>query len=496
MSFMRRNLDQIIDGFSQAKVLVLGDLILDVYLEGTTTRLSPEAPVPVVNVYNEKWYLGGAANTAINVRSLGAEVTFCSVSGNDYGANKASELLDKAGIDTTAMIKDKRRHTIVKERIVGHSQLLARFDRGSESEIDKHIEKHLIQMLYDIYPQCDAVIVSDYNKGVITSKVLLALQDLRQKYPAFLAVDSKRLEVFRSIHPSVVKPNYEEVSNLLPLTRVDSDRITQVKSHWDKISQLTGADWTVVTLDEDGAIAVGPQDVCYEVEGVKVSEPHVIGAGDTFIAAFTLAVFAGCNLHEATKVAVAASSISVAKDYTSCCNQVELRSFFIQRKKIIGSLAELISLCEFYKNQHKKIVLTSGCFDILHSGHVNFLTQAGNLGDIMIVGINDDESIRRIKGPLRPINPLRERMEVLAGLKAVDHLVSFGATQDDTPISLIKVIKPHVFVKGGDYDIGSLPEADSVREAGGCVRFIPLTPDHSTTQVIRRISGLPVQASL
>jgi D-beta-D-heptose 7-phosphate kinase/D-beta-D-heptose 1-phosphate adenosyltransferase len=482
--------DHIISQFFKPTILVLGDIMLDVYLNGTTTRLSPEAPVPVVNVQEEQSFIGGAANVAANLRSLGAKVCFCSVSGKDEGSEKVIGKLDEMGINTDHIIQDPGRHTIIKERIMADSRILARFDKGSEDHISAGTENRLVERLKAVYPLCDAVVIADYGKGVLTPGILHALKKLRKAHPVFLAVDSKDLIKFKPLSPSLVKPNYEESLKLLGLQQAGEDRVKQIKNHGRNICGKTGATLTVVTMDAEGAIAFAGQKTLCQVHARHIDSPHVIGAGDTFISALTLSLICSDSVADALELASAAASISVAKENTACCSNLELRSFFAHQRKNIDSLQTLEEICNLYRKQGKRIVFTNGCFDILHSGHVNYLHQAAKLGDVMIVGLNNDESIRRLKGHNRPINPMGDRIEVLGALGVVDHIVPFGKPEDDTPIEIIKAVRPDIFVKGGDYTKDKLPEAGVVEAYGGEISFISLVPDHSTTNVIRRIRAI------
>lgn len=483
---------QLIDRFQTLNVLVAGDLILDIYLKGDTTRLSPEAPVPVVDIAGEEAFLGGAANVAANIKALGARVSFCSVCGADEGFSKVTALFEKAGITGHCLIKDPHRKTIIKERILAGKQILVRFDQGTETDISEETEEALIDTLKDIYPAFDVVILADYGKGIFTGHVIKAIKTLQGRHPAFLAVDSRRLAQFRVLRPNVVKPNYAEAIQLLNLPHLGGNRKEQIRAFGCGVCKITGADTAVITLDADGAIAYKGKNMRCHVPAGPVAEPKVSGAGDTFISSLSLAMACGTDLPASTRLASIASAIAVTKDDTACCTATELRSFFAKQRKHITDLEEMKEICDWYHAQHKKIVFTNGCFDILHSGHVNYLNLSGKLGDILIVGINTDLSIKRLKGANRPVNPLSDRLKVVAAMEAVDHVISFGEIGKDNPIELIKVIRPDVFVKGGDYAEKQLPEASTVEQLGGMIHFIPLTPNHSTTQVIHKIHELAV----
>jgi len=258
------------------------------------------------------------------------------------------------------------------------------------------------------------------------------------------------------------------------------------------IYSRTGAAIAAVTLDEEGAVIFNGNQPVYCCSAYPVATPNVSGAGDAYISAFTLACLSGADMPAAAELAAAAAAIAIGKQHTACCSWEELNAYLSVNDKYVTDLGQLQHLSAMYKAQGKKIVFTNGCFDILHSGHVNYLGRARELGHVLMVGINTDESIRRIKGSDRPINTLQDRMEVLAAMGAVNHIIPFGNTEDDTPAPLIQVIQPHIFAKGGDYTKESLPEAGLVEQLGGEVILLPLLPGHSTSMIIRRIHTKPV----
>jgi D-beta-D-heptose 7-phosphate kinase / D-beta-D-heptose 1-phosphate adenosyltransferase len=483
---MTADLLNIIDRFFGKKVLVIGDFILDVYLKGSSNRLSPEAPVPVVNVGEKIDVTGGAANTAVNLRALGAEVTLLTVVGMDDEGSKAIRLIQQAGVNTSKIIRYPKRSTIVKTRVLVGNHVVTRFDSGNEDPVDSALEQLLLRYLRFEYSQYDAIVVSDYNKGVITPKLVDMLVALQSVHSKFIAVDSRRLEAFRKLQPNLVKPNYHEAIAMLALPPA-ANRVEQLQQMGAELYEKTHAHMIAVTLDEEGALVFEKDMLRQRVLGCPVSSPNVVGAGDTFVSAFALAYIAGAEIEEASLLASTASTIAVRKADTACCSNRELKTEFTRREKLVHSLEELGHLCAVYKTQGKRIVFTNGCFDILHSGHVSYLNRAKQLGDVLIVGVNTDESIKRIKGAQRPINPLADRVHVLSGLMAIDHIVAFGCIEDDTPKPLIQVVRPDIFVKGGDYTRDKLPEAETVEQVGGEIVFLSLVPDHSTTHIIQQI---------
>ncbi|SEL29060.1 D-glycero-beta-D-manno-heptose 1-phosphate adenylyltransferase [Parapedobacter koreensis] len=473
--------------FEQKTILVIGDFIIDKYIAGGSTRLSPEAPVPVVDIQSDRWVLGGAANVAANLSALGAQVIFCSVIGDDADADRACALASESGVSPDCLIREKARSTLVKTRILADGHPLVRLDRGDDTAISQSSARQLIDHLQRHFDACDGVVIADYHKGVVTPAIIDSLIQLKQKQPKFIAVDSKRLPLFRELVPTLVKPNYAEAVQLLGHESSTKDRRVLLEACGDDLYQKTGAQWTVLTLDKDGSLWFENGKLVFHIGAIPVATPHVCGAGDTFVSACTLALLSGADARRAGALATAAATVAIEKEATSLCTRLELLAKLDNEQKLVTSMKHLQEIRAYYKSMGRRIVFTNGCFDILHSGHVNYLKQAKKLGDILIVGVNDDDSIRRLKGPERPINGVADRLSVLAGLGCIDHLVVFGNPEDDTPAALIGVLAPDVFVKGGDYQVAELPEAKLVESLGGVVQLIPLTADRSTTQLIRRI---------
>jgi D-beta-D-heptose 7-phosphate kinase/D-beta-D-heptose 1-phosphate adenosyltransferase len=486
----------ILGSFANQRVLVIGDLILDIYLNGTTTRISPEAPVPVVDIDYQKMYLGGAANAACNFRSLGADVTFCTATGNDSSATEALAILKEMEIETKNIFQIPSRQTLVKTRIVSGGQVIARFDKGTQHALPPEASEILAQSITRDYEWYDAIVISDYDKGIVTYPVMEAIADLQRKHKKFLAIDSKRLPFFKSLAATFVKPNYDEAIKLLQLKTCTKGRLDQLIKEGHRLYEKTGADLIGVTMDQDGSLFFEQGEASYWAHAPAVAAPHVAGAGDTFLAGFVLA-YASCRQVQASaEIATAAATIAIRKESTSTCSANELKTYFQLESKSVASLYDMHKICESYRQAGKRVVFTNGCFDILHSGHVTYLHRAKELGDVLIVGINTDESIRRLKGPRRPINSLPDRVEVLSALSVIDHIIPFGSAEDDTPISLIETIRPDIFVKGGDYTREKLPEAEAVDEAGGKIIFIPLVPDHSTTSIIEKINAFAEESTI
>jgi D-beta-D-heptose 7-phosphate kinase/D-beta-D-heptose 1-phosphate adenosyltransferase len=475
--------------FKKYKILVLGDFILDVYLQGSCTRLAPEASIPVVDVTSKKYCLGGAANAAANLSGLGAKVMFCTVVGKDAASAQSMRLLKEAGVSTDFIVSDPDRSAIVKTRVTAPSHTLVRFDEGTEDVLDTEAETELINNLHKAYFECDAVLVADYDKGLLTATVISELKKLKLIEDKFIAVDSKRAEVFAEVNPSLLKPNYDEALKLLALPHSHESRVEQLKPYGTHFFRKTNAALIALTLDQDGALFFENGKFVHRNYAPKVKDPNVSGAGDTFISALLLSLISGAAVPIAGEVAATAANIAINKQDTAICHDHELVNMLTAGEKSINMMNQLKQKCRQHRIEGKRIVFTNGCFDILHSGHVNYLRQAREMGDLLIVGINNDQSIKRLKGKDRPINSLENRIEVISALECVDYVVPFGSLNDDTPVNLIKLIRPDVFVKGGDYKNKHLPEERLLKRIGCQIAFVPFVYNQSTTQIINKVQG-------
>jgi D-beta-D-heptose 7-phosphate kinase/D-beta-D-heptose 1-phosphate adenosyltransferase len=483
---MNSDLLPLLDACAGLRVLVIGEAMLDSYLEGQTGRFCREAPVPVVSVSDRQDMPGGAANTAANVRSLGGAVEFLSVVGDDEEATRLTRSLEGCHVAPDGLLRLPGRRTLAKNRLVADSQILMRFDQGTTTDLDRESERRLGTRLAAALSRSDAVVVSDYGYGILTPRLIRMLADGPGR-PRVVVVDSKhRLPVFRDVRPTAIKPNFDEATELLGKRSLSAApaRANAIRPHGPRLLELTGARLAAVTLDSEGALLFEQDRAPYHACARPARQSCVAGAGDTFTAALGLALAAGASGPAAVELASAAAAVVVGKQRTACCSAGELREYLSSEGKYFRDAHRLAARLDFYRQQGKRIVFTNGCFDILHSGHVAYLHRAKSLGDVLVIGVNTDESIRRLKGPTRPINRLDDRMQVLAALGCVDHLVAFG---EDTPCEIIRLLRPNVFVKGGDYTRERLPEAPLVEELGGVVQILPFVQDRSTSHIIERI---------
>src|SRR5215207_444409 len=476
-----------IEAFAGRKVLVLGEAMLDSYLQGTSERLCQEAPVPIVDIRETAYLPGGAANTAANLSSLGAQGTLLSVLGEDESGFRLRQTLEQRHIVTEHMLSTPHRSTLAKQRILAGPQIVVRFDQGSTQPLDAETETKLIDRLTLLFQTSEAIVVSDYHHGLLTPRVLQVLETLQRGDPRVIVVDSQQPQAYRSLPVTAIKLNYKESIGLLGLPKVhgDEDRLEQINRHGGKVLDLTRAQIAAITLDHSGALIFHRDDETpYRTYSESRPDSQAAGAGDTFVSALTLSLATGAPPEHAAEIASAAAAVVVAKSGTSVCSLEELKEAFSTDEKVVKDVFQLALRVSMCRRTGRRIVFTNGCFDILHRGHIAYLNRAKALGDTLIVGLNSDQSVRNLKGPQRPINPLEDRAQVLAALSCVDYIVPFDGS---TPHDLIRRIKPDIFVKGGDYTRETLPEANLVDELGGRVEILPYLESYSTTGLIEKM---------
>ena len=506
---------ELVRSFRRLRVLVIGDAMLDTYLEGTATRLCSEGPVPVVRKTAEQRIPGGAANTAANVRALEAEVALLSVVGHDIAGSLLRDALQAHGIDDHWLVEDEQASTLHKLRILADGQYVVRFDEGGlqgeqSSPYTKRTQQRLLAHLERLYAWCDLVLVSDYCYGVVFDTLIALLQKVHDAQPKTWLIDSKALQRFRTVSATVVTPNYREAQLLVASLNTDTSRNEGPRNVGDMgevsdiasrlLSSLT-AEHVAVTLAERGVFLLNRAGSAVHIPAHPVYHANDVGAGDSFSATLALALAAGAEIEEAARIAIDAAAIAVTKprtavvQYQELLQSVSLRSYArdarTQRSnEEYAARTHLVELLETERRSGRTVVFTNGVFDILHAGHVQFLRQARALGDVLVVGINSDGSVRRRKGVGRPINSERDRCSLVAALDMVDYVLIFD---EDTPSDLIRLLRPAIHVKGGDYADESLPESEAVREVDGRIVILPLAGTVSTSDVIERIRDLTIE---
>lgn len=482
---MRGDVVGIVDSFAGLRVTVVGDAILDAYVSGPVERLCREAPVPVVHAERESHAPGGAGNEAVNLVALGAKVRLLACVGADEEGEALRRELSERGVGIAGVLTETRRHTLVKRRVLADGQMVVRVDSGDTRRVSMHVERELTAALEAAFEASDAVVVSDYGYGAVTPGMIRALARAQAAHPLVLAVDSRRLPAYRDAGVTLAKPNAEEVAALLgelPPGR----RPEAIAERGDELLSRTGAGVVAVTLDAQGAVVLERGSDAYRTYASPRPHVRVAGAGDTFLAAFTLALAAGAPVPHAAELASAAAAVVVGRDGTAPCTADDLREAAQRGDKVASSAGRLAQTLARRQLDGARVVFTNGCFDILHAGHIAFLNQAKALGDVLVVGVNSDESVRRVKGPGRPVNALDDRLRVLAALSAVDHVVVFG---DVTADRLLRELRPDVFVKGGDYAVADIPERPVAEELGARIEILPYVADRSTSGLIERIGA-------
>ncbi len=472
-----------------ATVLVLGDALLDGWYAGTPRQLCREAPVPVVGLDRITFSCGGAANAAANVAALGGRAVLAAVVGDDSDGARLRTRLREAWVDARLVTVPGRR-TVAKRRVMADEQILVRFDQGDTTPLTPAAARELVRTVGDaLDAKPDAVIVCDYEAGTVGEEVRQLLRDRRAEVP-LLVVDAHDTQPWADVQPDLVTPNFAEALRLLG---AHSDQLSVSRPDWvagaaDRLLARAKARAMAVTLDVDGTVVLRENRPAHRTYARPVSASRAAGAGDAYVAAFTLALSTGAALAEAADVAQLAATVATCTASsslgTAVCPAGDLLTAADAGDSRVLDSAALSVQVTAHRARGRRIVFTNGCFDVLHSGHVGYLEQAKQLGDILIVAVNSDESVRRLKGENRPVNPVEDRVSVLSALSCVDHVVVF---HEDTPAALITEVRPDVYVKGGDYPPELIPEAPLVRQLGGEVRTLDYVPDKSTSKIIERI---------
>ena len=467
-------------------VLCVGDVMLDHYVHGGVTRISPEAPIPVLKIEREAITLGGAGNVAANIAGLGGQVYLATIVGQDQAAGKLLGLLEDVA-ETAGVLQRADRPTTIKSRYVSGSQQLLRVDQEITAELSAGQEEELLAYCLSVLDRVSAVAIVDYAKGVVTPGLAQNLISAANSRGIPVVVDSKIQTYSCYCDATVLKPNRRE---LFLATGMPVDDDDQVAAAGQRLIELTGVKAVVATRSEQGMsiIAPGRPPVHLRTEAKEVFD--VSGAGDTVEATLTLALGAGYSLVEAAELANHASGIVVGKMGTATVRLSELKAALdevpIVASHKIKSTADMADEIERWRARGLKIGFTNGCFDILHPGHISLIREARHHCDRLILGLNSDASVKRLKGPERPVNDEAARALILAALENVDGLVVF---EEDTPVEVIKKLRPDVLIKGADYTIEDLPEAAVIQSWGGEVVLAELKAGHSTTATIRKMRG-------
>lgn len=464
--------------FDQLNILVVGDIMLDHYSSGLTERISPEAPVPVINIQHTEQRLGGAANVAKNIASLGCSVHLHGHAGDDRAGQQLAQLLNEAQIHNH-LTTHKDNSTIIKHRVISQQQQLLRLD--TEHTHDHHAFPVLLDALIPTLPDQHAIVLSDYAKGTLLDPQRIIQQANQHHIPVL--VDPKGADFNKYRNSTLLTPNRHEFEHVVGSCL----HIDQYIERGIQLMQSLNLTALLVTLGKDGMLLLQQDEAPLHIHAKSQAVFDVTGAGDTVIAVIASLLAAQTPLSQAVEYANLAAGIVIQHVGTTSITPKELQLAMDHHALSTTKITDhhtLANTLRQLQSNNKKIVFTNGCFDLLHAGHVDYLEQAKALGDYLVVAVNSDASVKRLKGDSRPLNTLNERMRVLAGLGCIDWITSFN---EETPAQLIDVLKPNVLVKGGDYQPENIVGADTVKALGGTVTTIPFRPNCSTTNIINRI---------
>jgi D-beta-D-heptose 7-phosphate kinase / D-beta-D-heptose 1-phosphate adenosyltransferase len=467
-------------GLDQARLLVVGDAMLDRFVAGTVERISPEAPIPILRVERRAEMPGGAGNVVANLLALGARVAFVAVVGDDEAgrvlAGFPDEKLDRA------LVIEAGRPTTIKTRFVAGTQQLLRIDEETTTAISRASEDAVLRAVENNLNQAGAVVLSDYGKGVLTPRVCQGIIKLARAADVPVLVDPKGADYTRYDGATAVTPNRRELEQASGHNARQDDEVETAaraliaKHHFAAL---------IATRSEQGLSVIRADDAQH-IPARAREIFDVSGAGDTVMATLAAAVATGASLVDAAALANAAGGVAVAKPGTATVSRDELvHALELHDETKLLARDGAAGRVETWRRRGLKVAFTNGCFDILHPGHVHLLRQARATADKLIVGLNSDASVKRLKGPARPVNDERARAQVLASLADVDAVVVFD---EDTPLQLLEALHPDVLVKGADYTIEQVVGADLVRSYGGKIVLADLVPDQSTTQTIARMA--------
>ena len=480
-------LQQLLQRVAAARVVAVGDLMVDRFVYGDVGRISPEAPIPVMARQREIVMLGGAGNVARNVAALGGEAVLVGVIGRDAAAGEAKGLISAEGRIEGYLITDPDRPTTIKTRFVSAGQQLLRVDEEATRPVAGDVEQQLVRTITDAARGAGAILISDYGKGVVTAAVIAAARAAAEREGAALIVDSKARSFARYGAADVIKPNAAELAHA---TDLPTETDEEVEVALERALALCDCKTVLATRAAKGMSLAMRGEPVRHFRGPPIEVFDTSGAGDTALAALGAALAGGAGLEETVDFAMLASGVVVQKAGTATASPDELiEAEIINRvapaEAKIASPERMRREAERWRERGLKVGFTNGCFDILHRGHIAYLAQAREWCDRLIVGLNTDRSVKALKGEGRPVNDLESRALVLAGLRSVDLVVPFD---DETPLSLIEAARPDVLIKGADYSVDGVVGRDLVEGWGGQVRLADLVEGQSTTATIEKLA--------
>ncbi len=471
--------DVIFKTINSAKVLVVGDIILDQYIYGETNRISPEAPVPIVRVKNTEERPGGAANVALNVTSLGLNVQLLGITGNDESSTRLENILKQKNVNCHFIRKDNF-PTIIKRRVLSRHQQLIRLDY--ENNLNTIKINGLVEKYIELLESTDVVILSDYAKGGLVEVESLIKHANEKEIPILVDPKSKDFGCYKSAN--ILTPNEKEFEAIVGVCETDDELIEKSKSLREELE----LDALLVTRGEKGMVLIQKNKPVLHHKSAAHEVFDVTGAGDTVIAVLAASIASNIPLEIATLLANTAAGLVVEKLGTATITTDEINKNLNGEGNLlaISDKNQALEIINKAKDRGERIIMTNGCFDIIHAGHVRYLSQAKSLGNFLVIAINDDDSVKRLKGSDRPINSLENRVTVLSALANVNLIVPFS---EDTPEKLIRFLKPDTLVKGGDYKEEQIAGAKSVRESGGDVVIMPFEEGYSTSHILEKLKN-------
>ena len=464
-------------------ILVVGDVMLDNYYVGDVRRISPEAPVPVFRKRSERSVLGGAANVAANLVAANQQTAMMSIIGRDVNGQTMMKLFENLGINAELVTNLQRSTTIKTRFLADNNQQLMRLDVEDTDPITKAESNKILKKLQKVIDDFDLILMSDYLKGLLTQEFTQGVIKMARKHDIPVVIDVKDPKYGKYYGATLLKPNLNELRSLTGKNVQTDEEIVEAA---EELRKRSNCQYVLATLGAKGMVLVGDGEP-YFVKSLAREVYDVSGAGDTTIAYLATCMANEMPIRESVDIANYAAGIQVGKVGTSSVSWQEVRDLISNEDHgIAHKILSAEELNSFRKdNAQKKIVFTNGCFDILHVGHKRYLQQAATLGDILVVGVNCDASVRRLKGPTRPVNNEQDRAEMLSALGFIDYVVIFD---EDTPYELIKKIQPDVLVKGGDYKPEEVVGKDIVEARGGQLELISFVEGKSTTNIIKKIN--------
>ncbi len=471
--------------FTDRRILVAGDFMIDEYLWGDVERISPEAPVQIVEVAREEYMLGGAGNVVRNLASLGAKVSAAGVVGKGRDGDNLLDLMRNLDVDIEGMVPDPDRPTTRKTRIIAANQHVLRIDRETRKNISEKTFETILRNLRSQIPDSDLVLVSDYGKGTLTESLLAEIVRICKKSGKMVLADPKGLDFKKYEGVTLITPNRKEASLASKIEIVDDRTMCEAASH---IMEKTRTDKLLITLGKDGMALFEGSTAPYRIGTEARQVFDVSGAGDTVLAVMGLALASGSSFRQAAALANTAAGIVVGKVGTAAVTQKQLsRAYAPELARLshkYSDIDDLKNVVADLRRRGRKIVFTNGCFDLIHPGHIQFLSESKRMGDVLVVAADDDRSVRAIKGAGRPIVAQENRVGILSALDSVDHVTVFSS---DRLLDLIETIRPDILTKGSNYKTEEVFGRELVERYGGEVRLVPIVLEISSTSIINEI---------